>query len=313
MVAQVGDPCAVAVAGREMHAIRRCKHLLQVALAVGKGLPQVKVNASLAGGQLSQLLVHTAQHIRCKAGLFGSCRGSHRRDRLHVDHAVLAQSLAQHIQHLAIVGKEAIRSAQRGEGVSAQQDIQFLGPGSGQHIQRYLLPAGGAFDCAAVHNGIRANAGIAADECPAQIDLVIREAHRQTVAQKGCVRKVAQVHLPAAGLADDAGIIGFDGVGPSALLCRAKVLQCDGLPTGAAILCSTAAIRFALHGQRCQNVLGNAAGVGKRGIVRALCALFQNGRDGVGYQQNGDYCAQKAQLAADCTAPCPARRRMILV
>ena len=55
-----------------MHAIRRCKHLLQVALAVGKGLPQVKVNASLAGGQLSQLLVHTAQHIRCKAGLFGS-------------------------------------------------------------------------------------------------------------------------------------------------------------------------------------------------------------------------------------------------
>ena len=75
VVAQVGDPCAVAVACREMHAIRRCKHLLQVALAVGKGLPQVKVNASLAGGQLSQLLVHTAQHIRCKAGLFGSCRG----------------------------------------------------------------------------------------------------------------------------------------------------------------------------------------------------------------------------------------------
>ena len=296
-----------------MHAIRRCKHLLQVALAVGKGLPQVKVNASLAGGQLSQLLVHTAQHIRCKAGLFSSCRGSHRRDRLHVDHAVLAQSLAQHIQHLAIVGKEAIRSAQRGEGVSAQQDIQLLGPGSGQHIQRYLLPAGGAFDCAAVHNGIRANACIAADECPVQIDLVIREAHRQTVAQKGCVRKVAQVHLPAAGLADDAGIIGFDGVGPSALLCRAKVLQCDGLPTGAAILCSTAAVRFALHGQRCQNVLGNAAGVGGRGIVRALCTLFQNGRDGVGYQQNGDHCAQKAQLAADCTAPCPARRRMILV
>lgn len=75
VVAQVGDPCAVAVACREMHAIRRCKHLLQVALAVGKGLPQVKVNASLAGGQLSQLLVHTAQHIRCKAGLFGSCEG----------------------------------------------------------------------------------------------------------------------------------------------------------------------------------------------------------------------------------------------
>ena len=49
------------------------------------------------------------------------------------------------------------------------------------------------------------------------------------------------------------------------------------------------------------------------GIARALCALFQNGRDGVGYQQNGDHCAQKAQLAADCTAPCPARRRMILV
>lgn len=28
VVAQVGDPCAVAVACREMHAIRRCKHLL---------------------------------------------------------------------------------------------------------------------------------------------------------------------------------------------------------------------------------------------------------------------------------------------
>ena len=43
----VGDPRAVAVACREMHAIRRCKHLLQVALAVGKGLPQVKVTHPL--------------------------------------------------------------------------------------------------------------------------------------------------------------------------------------------------------------------------------------------------------------------------
>ena len=72
VVAQVGDPCAVAVAGRKVHAVRCGDHLFQVALAVSQCLPQVQINAALACSQLCQLLVHTAQHIRCKAGLFGS-------------------------------------------------------------------------------------------------------------------------------------------------------------------------------------------------------------------------------------------------
>ena len=56
-----------------------------------------------------------------------------------------------------------------------------------------------------------------------------------------------------------------------------------------------------------------AACSGGRGIVRTLCALFLNGGEGVGYQQNCDHCAQKAQLAADGAVPCPARCRMIFV
>ena len=86
-----------------------------------------------------------------------------------------------------------------------------------------------------------------------------------------------------------------------------SVLLCAALAVGCVWVC------LALHGQRGQNVLGNAACIGGRGIVRTLCALFQNGGDGVGYQQNCDHCAQKAQPAADGAVPCPARCRMIFV
>ena len=91
-----------------MHAIRRCKHLLQVALAVCKSLPQVQIDAALAGCHLGQLLVHPPQHIGGKARLFCCHSGPHRRDGLHVNGAAIAQRLAQQIQHLAVVGKEAV-------------------------------------------------------------------------------------------------------------------------------------------------------------------------------------------------------------
>ena len=296
-----------------MHTIRCGKHLFQVAFAVGESFPQVEVDAALAGGQLGQLLVDAAQHIAGKARLFGSCRGAHRRDGLHIDHAVVAQRFPQHVQHLAIVSQEAIRCAQRGEGVGAQQDIQLFRLGGGQHIQRHLLPAGGALDRTAVHDGVRAHAGVAADERPAQVDLIIREAHGQAVAQEGRIREVIQVHLAAAGLADDAGVIGLDGIGPGALLCRAKGLQRGGLRTGSAVRGGAVGSRFALHGQRGQNVGRNAAGVGGRGLVGTRRTVFQNGGDGVGQQQNGNKRAQQPQLSADTAVLCPARRGMIFV
>ena len=108
MVAQVGDPRAIAVAGAQMHTIRCGKHLLQVALAVRKRLPQVQIDAALVGRHLGQLLVHPAQHIGGKARLFRCHGGPHRRDGLHVNGAAIAQRLAQQVQHLAVVGKEAV-------------------------------------------------------------------------------------------------------------------------------------------------------------------------------------------------------------
>ena len=97
----------------------------------------------------------------------------------------------------------------------------------------------------------------------------------------------------------------------ASLLISIAMVGCLSIGQIFAVRCGTAAVCLALHGQRGQNVLGNAACIGGRGIVRALCALFQNGGDGVGYQQNCDHCAQKAQPAAEGAVPCPARCRMI--
>ena len=48
VVAQVSDPRAVAVARREVDAVRRSQHLFQVALAVGQRLPQIEVDTALS-------------------------------------------------------------------------------------------------------------------------------------------------------------------------------------------------------------------------------------------------------------------------
>ena len=120
MVAQVGEPGAIAVASRQVDAVRRCQHLFQVALTVGQGLPQVQIHAALADGQLGQLLIHPAQHIGSKTRLLGGRFRTHRRDRLHIDHAVRPQRLPQHVQHLAVIGQEPVGSTQRGEGVGAE-------------------------------------------------------------------------------------------------------------------------------------------------------------------------------------------------
>ncbi len=316
MVAQVGDPCAVAVAGREVHAVRCGDHLFQVALAVSQCLPQVQINAALAGGQLCQLLVHAAQHIRGKPRLLFRCRRPYRRDGLYINNAVLAQRLAQLVQHLAVVGQKTVGGAQGGQGVGAQQDIQLFGLRRCQHIQCHLLPAGGALDGGAVDDGVRPYTRIAADERAAQIDLVVREAHRQAVAQKGGVRKIAQVYLTAGRLPDNTGIIRLNGISTVGLPGRAEAFQLYRLRRAAAIGCTLAAAagsRLALHGQRCQNVLCNAACAGLRGAVLFNGSFFQDGGHRIGDQQDGHNDSSQPQLAADAPARAPPGCRMILV
>ncbi len=84
-------------------------------------------------------------------------------------------SVWRSVQHLAVVGQKTVRCAQGGQGVGAQQDIQLFGLRRCQHIQRHLLPAGGALDGGAVDDGIRPHTRIAADERAAQIDLIVRK------------------------------------------------------------------------------------------------------------------------------------------
>ena len=190
--------------------------------------------------------------------------------------------------------------------------------GSGQHIQCDLFPADGALDRRPVHDGIRPHAGVTADQRPAQIDLVVRKAHGQAVTQKGRVRKIVQVHLPAAGLTDDAGVVGLDHRSGRILPGRAKGLQRDRLCVPAAVrrgavAAAVTVCRFALHGQWCQNVLCNAAGRRLRRCVLGRCTVFQNGGNGVGQHQNGQHHPCQAQLAAHAAVTGTVRCRMIFV
>ena len=198
--------------------------------------------------------------------------------------------------------------------------------GSGQHIQRDLLAAGGALDGAAVHDGVRADARVAADERTAQVDVVIREAHGQAVTEEGCIRKIAQVHLPAAGLADGAAVVRLDRVAARRLPGRAEGLQRYGRGTrirraartagvrcGLPALPRCAAGRCALHGQRSQNVLGHAAGSRGLRLLALLRTVFQNGRHGQREQQNGCNDPCQAQPGPCTAAPGAAMRRMIFV
>ncbi len=199
------------------------------------------------------------------------------------------RGLPELIQHLAVVGQKAVCCAQRGQRVGAQQDIELFRLGRCQHIHCHLRPAHAALDCAAVHNGIRANAGIAADERAAQVNAVIGKAHRQTVAQKGCVRKVAQVHLPAAGLADDAAVIRLDLVGPRCLSGGAELFQRDSrrivgstaypLPYPSLLSATEAPVSPCMGSGARILAAVPAAGLCVDSLA-LLFAIFQNGRDG---------------------------------
>ena len=304
-----------------MDAVRRGKDLFQAAFAVGKGLPQVEVDAALIGGHLGQLFVDRAEDVRGKAGLLLRSRRADRRDGLDVDHAVVAKGLAQQVKHLAVIGKEAVRRAEGGQGVGAQQDIELFRLGCGQHVQRDLLAAGGTLDGTAVDDGIRANAGIAANERPAEVDAVIREANRQAVAEEGRIGEVAQIDLPARGLTDHAAVIGFDAVGPGGLPGRAELFQRNGSGSGIPGAVRAAlragfpggAVRRALHRQRGQDVFRHAAGRSFLRRLALLLAVFKDGRDGQRQDQDGRNDPRQPQPETGPAALCAAVRRMILV
>ena len=299
-----------------MDAVRRSQHLFQVALAVGQRLPQIEVDTALICGQQGQLLVHRADDVRGKARLLRCGLGADGRDGLHIDDAVLPQRLAQRIQHLAIVSEEAVCRAHGGQGVGAQQDIQFFGLSSGQHVQRDFLAPHTALDSAAVDDGIRTDAGVAADERTAEVDLIVGEAHRQAVAEEGGIGEVAQIDLAAGGLADDAAVIGFDAVGSRRLTGRAELLEGHG---GRAVRCRCAcvaavrgAVRRALHGQRSQNVLRRAVGC-HGGQLFGLClSVLKDGRDGEAHQQDAGHGPRKPDDAAVTASAAPARAMIIV-
>ena len=117
MVAQVGDPGTVAVARREVDAVRGGQHLFQVALAVGHSLPQVEVDAALVCAASWASCSFTERRTsRGKARLFRRGLRADRRDGLDIDHAVVPQRLPQQVQHLAVIGQEAVCRAQRWSG-----------------------------------------------------------------------------------------------------------------------------------------------------------------------------------------------------
>ena len=316
MVAQIGHPRAVAVARREVDAVRRSQHLFQIALAVGQRLPQIEVDTALICGQQGQLLVHRADDVRGKARLLRCGLGADGRDGLHIDDTVLPQRLAQHIQHLAVVSEEAVCRAHGGQGVGTQQDIQFFGLSSGQHVQRDFLAPHTALDGAAVDDGIRTDAGVAADERTAEVDLIVGEAHRQAVAEEGGIGEVAQIDLAAGRLADDAAVVGFDAVGSRRLTGRAELLEGHG---GRAVRCRCAciaavrgAVRRALHGQRGQNVLRRAVGR-HGGQLFGLClSVLKDGRDGEAHQQDAGHGPRKPDDAAGAASAAPARAMIIV-
>ena len=299
-----------------MDAVRRSQHLFQVALAVGQRLPQIEVDTALICGQQGQLLVHRADDVRGKARLLRCGLGADGRDGLHIDDAVLPQRLAQHIQHLAVVSEEAVRRAHGGQGVGTQQDIQFFGLSSGQHVQRDFLAPHTALDGAAVDDGVRADAGVTADERSTEVDLIVGEAHCQAVAEEGGIGEVAQIDLAAGGLADNAAVVGFDAVGSRRLTGRAELLEGHG---GRAVRCRCAcvaavggAVRRALHGQRGQNILRRAVGR-HGGQLFGLClSVLEDGRDGEAHQQDAGHGPRKPDDAAGAASAAPARAMIIV-
>ena len=297
MAAQVVDPGAVAVAGRQMHPVRRGADRFQVALAVGQCLPQVEVDAALAVGQFGQLLVDIAQVVAGKAGPLGRRFGPDRRDGLDIDDAVLPQRFPQGVQHGAVVGQKALLRAGGGQGVGAQQDIQLFGLGRRQHVEGHLVPAGHVGGGHPVDDSVGARPDIAADQRAAEVDVIVGEADRQAVAQKGRVGKIGQVHLTGGRLPDDAAVVGADGIGPRALTVGAEGQH---LGRGAAPLPR-------LHGQRRQDALHRAGrqrfGQGGGGL---LPGRLQNGGDGRRQQQDGRSRAQRLQLAVPAALPGPA-------
>ena len=299
-----------------MDAVRRSQHLFQVALAVGQRLPQIEVDTALICGQQGQLLVHRADDVRGKARLLRCGLGADGRDGLHIDDAVLPQRLAQHIQHLAVVSEEAVCRAHGGQGVGTQQDIQFFGLSSGQHVQRDFLAPHTALDGAAVDDGVRADAGVTADERSTEVDLIVGEAHCQAVAEEGGIGEVAQIDLAAGGLADNAAVVGFDAVGSRRLTGRAELLEGHG---GRAVRCRCAcvaavggAVRRALHGQRGQNILRRAVGRHGGQLFRLCLSVLEDGRDGEAHQQDAGHGPRKPDDAAGAASAAPARAMIIV-
>ena len=134
------------------------------------------------------------------------------------------------------------------------------------------------------------------------------------LAQKSSVRKIAQIHLTAGRLPDNIGVIRLNGIGPVSLPGRAEAFQLHRLCRAAIPCCALAAgVRLALHGQRRQNVLRNAARAGLRGAVLRRCSLFQNGGHRIGDQQDGHNDPRQPQFAADAPARAPPGCRMIFV
>ena len=301
-----------------MDAVRRSQHLFQVTLAVGQRLPQIEVDTALICGQQGQLLIHRADDVRGKTRLFRCGLGADGRDGLNIDDAVLPQRLAQHIQHLAVVSEEAVCRTHGGQGVGTQKDIQLLGLSSGQHVQRDFLAPHTALDGAAVDDGIRTDAGVAADERTAEVDLIVREAHRQAVTEEGGIGEVAQIDLAAGRLADDAAVVGFDAVGSRRLTGRAELLEGHG---GRAV-CRCAlpaadgavggAVRRALHGQRGQNILRRAVGR-HGGQLFGLClSMLKDGRNGEAHQQDAGHGPRKPDDSAGTASAAPARAMIIV-
>ena len=100
----------------------------------------------------------------------------------------------------------------RWSGVGAWQDIQLFWavPRQAAHPAPTSRPTQ-VLTAARLTMASRPHTRIAADERAAQIDLIVREAHRQAVAQKGGVRKIAQVYLTAGRLLDNTGVIRLNG------------------------------------------------------------------------------------------------------
>ena len=258
----------------------------QVAILPGKGFGQVQVIEPALLAHFFDFIVHAAHALGGQAGGLVQCFGPHVQNGLHKDHAV-GQRALQFIQQFAVIRQKAFIIAQSRQCVGADQQVQLGGLLLGQDIQRNLLGIVlvGVFQCGAVHDLVGAGAFIPQHQRTTHVNVIIRNACGQRIAQKCRIGKPIGAH--PAKLRHHVGGLRVGGVSIGfGLLHRA-----NGSPVNAwAAVAGAIAVGIG-HGGHQPPGLGGLL-CANRHIFHSFVAWQQQGNH-PGQQQNARRCARK--------------------